>query len=116
MACRRIVKLRRDLLLWPLVGPTRATARRASVSSTEAANDVVARVGVIDTDPRNEARRCFRRSHTPARLAKARLPPPFQAEDKPSGEPRPRPYGGPGVRPGQPAQARGTPCPGRTLR
>jgi hypothetical protein len=35
MACRRIVKLRRGLLLWPLVGPTRATARRASVSSTE---------------------------------------------------------------------------------
>src|SRR5262249_56019097 len=35
MACRRIVKLRRGLLLWPLVGPTRATARRVSVSSTE---------------------------------------------------------------------------------
>src|SRR5439155_16309275 len=35
MACRRIVKLRRGLLLWPLVGPTRATARRASVSSIE---------------------------------------------------------------------------------
>jgi hypothetical protein len=35
MACRRIVKLRRGLLLWPLVGPTRPTARRASVSSTE---------------------------------------------------------------------------------
>src|ERR1700687_4761647 len=30
-----MVKLRRGLLLWPLVGPTRATARRASVSSTE---------------------------------------------------------------------------------
>jgi hypothetical protein len=37
MACRRIVKLRRGLLLWPLVGPTRATALRASVSSTAAA-------------------------------------------------------------------------------
>jgi hypothetical protein len=35
MACRRIVQLRRGLLLWLLVGPTRATARRASVSSTE---------------------------------------------------------------------------------
>src|ERR1700732_3096596 len=35
MACRRIVKLRRGLLLWPLVGPTRTTARLASVSSTE---------------------------------------------------------------------------------
>ena len=35
MACRKIGKLRRGLLLWPLVGPTRATARRASVSSTE---------------------------------------------------------------------------------
>ena len=28
MACRRIVKLRRCLLLWPLVVPTRATAFR----------------------------------------------------------------------------------------
>jgi hypothetical protein len=37
MAYRGIVKLRRGLLLWPLVGPTRATARRASVSSTEVA-------------------------------------------------------------------------------
>ena len=35
MACRGIVKLRRGLLLWPLVGPTRATAWRASVASTE---------------------------------------------------------------------------------
>src|SRR5262245_13746387 len=38
MACRRIVKLRRGLLLWPLVGPTRATARRASVSSSDGSN------------------------------------------------------------------------------
>jgi hypothetical protein len=35
MACRRIVKLRLGLLLWPLVGPTRATAWQASVASTE---------------------------------------------------------------------------------
>src|SRR5262245_19707073 len=48
MTCRRIVQMRRGLLLWPLVGPTRATARRASVSSTDAAKDVVARFGRID--------------------------------------------------------------------
>jgi hypothetical protein len=35
MACCRMVKLRRGLLLWPLVGPPRATARRASLASTE---------------------------------------------------------------------------------
>ena len=35
MACRGIVKLRRGLLLWPLVGLKCATARRASVSLTE---------------------------------------------------------------------------------
>ena len=35
MACRRIVKLRRGLLLWPLVGPTRATAWRVSLASIE---------------------------------------------------------------------------------
>ena len=32
MACRRIEKFGRDLRFWPLVGPTRATARRASVA------------------------------------------------------------------------------------
>src|SRR5262245_42196545 len=47
MACRRIVQLRRRLLHWPLVGPTRATARRASVSSTEASDGRLARVGRI---------------------------------------------------------------------
>src|ERR1700720_3502771 len=41
MACRRIVKLRRGLLLWPLVGPTRATARRALVSSTEVSENCI---------------------------------------------------------------------------
>ena len=35
MVRRRIVELRRGLLPWPLVRSTRATARRASVSSTE---------------------------------------------------------------------------------
>jgi hypothetical protein len=39
IACRRIVKLRRGLLLWPLVRPTRATARRASVTSSAESND-----------------------------------------------------------------------------
>src|SRR5262249_19137668 len=34
----------RGLLLWPLVGPTRATARRVSVSSTEATSDQPASV------------------------------------------------------------------------
>src|SRR5262249_51140697 len=35
MECRRNAKLRPGLLLWPLVGPPRATARRDSGSSTE---------------------------------------------------------------------------------
>jgi hypothetical protein len=37
MACRRFVMLRRGLLLWPLVRPTRAAARRALGPITESA-------------------------------------------------------------------------------
>jgi hypothetical protein len=62
MACRRIVKLRRGLLLWPLVGPTRATARRASVGSTEATTDGSTGFGVVGPKQNGPTRR----HHSPA--------------------------------------------------
>ena len=98
MACRKIVKLRRGLLLRPLVGPTRATARHASVSSPE-----VSEHGILGSNAyshcqpvaveNREAIRitsmmddCNARALTPMSKFNSRLVAPTRRNKKPSGK------------------------------